>query len=243
MVPGRVFSCGVKFAWVRWEHPHRVRYITSILMAQLELTRYLRERHLKSLRLMSSQGTADSPQVKVIRSFAQGFDKMDADHIINLLHNDHRRVTYPRSLGRADENREEWSQRIVEVVGLLTECTVNHGGRTTLCPANSLLQTTFHSITEAPEGKVIAHVRTTLMKAMCVLKSALTPQFSLKAKTSIGVDMDREMIFIAHIAADEDGNLKIKQFEEFTDSKTYLEFFQGVDKAKASRQHSVSFAA
>ena len=110
---------------------------------------------------MSSQGTADSPQVKVIRSFAQGIEKMDADQIISVLHKDHRRVTYPRSIGRADENREEWAKRIVEVVSLWTKCAVRHAGQTSLPLANLLPQATFHSIIEAPGGKVIAHVRAT----------------------------------------------------------------------------------
>ena len=46
--------------------------------------------------------------------------------------------------------------------------------------------------------------------------------------------MDREMILIVHSAPDDDGSLKLKQVEEFTDSKAYLEFFKAVTAAKAN---------
>lgn len=55
--------------------------------------------------------------------------------------------------------------------------------------------------------------------------------------------MTREMIFIAHVVTDDsDGNLKIKQLDEFTDSKTYLDFFKAAAEAKSKRGHS-SYAA
>jgi len=57
-----------------------------------------------------------------------------------------------------------------------------------------------------------------------------------KKKTSIGVDMNRELIFIGHIVTDEDGSLKIRQIEEFTDSKAHLDFAQAVAAIKAKKQ-------
>jgi hypothetical protein len=57
-----------------------------------------------------------------------------------------------------------------------------------------------------------------------------------KTKTSIGVEMNRESIFIGHIVTDEDGSLKLKQVEEFTDSKTYLDFTQAIAAARAKEQ-------
>ena len=48
--------------------------------------------------------------------------------------------------------------------------------------------------------------------------------------------MTRESIFIGHIVTDEDGSLKIKQIEEFTDSKGYLDYIQAVAAAKAKKQ-------
>ena len=44
--------------------------------------------------------------------------------------------------------------------------------------------------------------------------------------------MIRESIFILDIVADEDGSLKIKRMEEFTDSKAHLDFYQVVAAAK-----------
>lgn len=55
--------------------------------------------------------------------------------------------------------------------------------------------------------------------------------------------MVREVIWTGHIVTDEDGSLKFKQVEEFTDSKTYLDFFKAVVEAKAKKEYSASYAA
>ena len=55
--------------------------------------------------------------------------------------------------------------------------------------------------------------------------------------------MNREMILIAHIVTDEGGNLKIKEIEEFTDSKAYLDFFKAVAAAKADEKNQPSLVA
>jgi hypothetical protein len=57
-----------------------------------------------------------------------------------------------------------------------------------------------------------------------------------KVNTSLGVEMNRESIFISHIVSDEDGSLKIKEHEEFTDSKAELDFVQVIAAAMAKRQ-------
>ena len=57
-----------------------------------------------------------------------------------------------------------------------------------------------------------------------------------KVETSIGVEMSRESIIIMHIVSDEDGSLKIKEHEEFTDSKAELDFVQAIAAATAKRQ-------
>ena len=63
-----------------------------------------------------------------------------------------------------------------------------------------------------------------------------TAQVTNKVNTAIGVEMIRESIFIGHIVADEDGNLKIKQMEEFTDSKAYLAgITQAIAAAKSKK--------
>lgn len=59
-------------------------------------------------------------------------------------------------------------------------------------------------------------------------------------KTSSGVDVERESIYIIHIITDEDGSLKIIQFEEFTDSQVYLDLFQAAAEANAREQNSAA---
>ena len=54
------------------------------------------------------------------------------------------------------------------------------------------------------------------------------------------MDIDRESIYISTLVIDEDGSLKIKQNEEFTDSKVYLDMFKAAAEAKAN---STSLAA
>lgn len=55
-------------------------------------------------------------------------------------------------------------------------------------------------------------------------------------KTSIGVETIRESIHIIQIVTDEDGTLKIKQVEDFTDSKAHLDFVQDIAAAKANKE-------
>jgi hypothetical protein len=57
------------------------------------------------------------------------------------------------------------------------------------------------------------------------------PQFTNKAKTSVGVEWNYESIFIVDIITDEDGSLRITNSEEFTDSKTELDFAQAIAAA------------
>ena len=59
-------------------------------------------------------------------------------------------------------------------------------------------------------------------------------------KTSSGVDVDRESIYITDIVTEEDGSLKIKQFQEFTDSQTYLDLFKAASEAKAKEQNAAA---
>ena len=54
--------------------------------------------------------------------------------------------------------------------------------------------------------------------------------------TALGVGATRESIMIDHIVTDEDGSLKIKQVEEFTDSKVHLDFIQAVIAATAKKE-------
>jgi hypothetical protein len=82
-------------------------------------------------------------------------------------------------------------------------------------------------------GRVITHVRIQGAWVYRIYSSTVipTPQSTNKSKTPFG-EMIRESIFILDIVADEDGSLKIKRLEEFTDSKAHLDFYQVVAAAK-----------
>ena len=61
------------------------------------------------------------------------------------------------------------------------------------------------------------------------------PHMTHKTNTSFGVEMNRESVFIAQIVSDEDGSLKIKRIEEFTDSKAELEHVQALAAARSEK--------
>ena len=52
----------------------------------------------------------------------------------------------------------------------------------------------------------------------------------------MGLETAHESLFIVHIVTDDDGSLKIKQLEDFRDSKTYLELRKSMEEAIAAAQ-------
>ena len=70
---------------------------------------------------MSDLESTDSPQVKLIHEWGQGFKKRDLDLIAKFLHKDYRHTTYLRSLGRPEQTKEEWLQQFAGVIGLWTD--------------------------------------------------------------------------------------------------------------------------
>ena len=62
-------------------------------------------------------------------------------------------------------------------------------------------------------------------------------QLTIKAKTTIGVEVNRELIVMICFT-EEDGILKMKQAEVFEDSKAYLELLKTIAEANASNQHA-----
>lgn len=74
----------------------------------------------------SSPRTTDSPQVKLVRSFIEGFKRGDVDHLAEHLHEDHRRITYPGSIGKPVQTREEWLQHTADFIAICTDsCEVS----------------------------------------------------------------------------------------------------------------------
>jgi hypothetical protein len=74
---------------------------------------------------MTSLEISDSPQLKLMHSFIEGFKNRDLDQIAKLLHKDHRRITYPRSLGKPEQTKEEYLQHSAELVKLWVDSDVS----------------------------------------------------------------------------------------------------------------------
>ena len=80
--------------------------------------------------------TSNSPQVKLMLDWDQGFQKRDLALIAKSLHKDYRHTTLPRSLGRPEQTREEWLEHIASVLSLWTDHTVSD----TCCLPNPLFR-------------------------------------------------------------------------------------------------------
>jgi hypothetical protein len=108
---------------------------------------------------MVNSESSDSPQVKFFLEWGQIFQTADLDLIAKCLHKDFRCALYPKSLGKPEETREEWLERLV---GVLSLWTAGHevgyvAPQTPFAVTKSLLQSTYHSMIDTP-GKLIAHV-------------------------------------------------------------------------------------
>ena len=64
--------------------------------------------------------TSESPQRKVFDEFNEGFMNRDSEIIAKHLHKDFRRFTYPSSLNRPVQNREEWLGHFEMIVKFTT---------------------------------------------------------------------------------------------------------------------------
>ena len=69
---------------------------------------------------MSGSQTADSPEANLMRSWLEGWEKKDVNHLANLMHEDHRRITYPRSVGKPEQTKEEYLKNTGELLSLWT---------------------------------------------------------------------------------------------------------------------------
>jgi len=77
---------------------------------------------------MSSSHSSASPQVKFVLEWSGGFEKRDLDIIAKPLHKDLRYIIYPRSLGRPEQNKEEFLGYFTKVIPLWTNNEVSHAG-------------------------------------------------------------------------------------------------------------------
>ena len=103
----------------------------------------------------------ESPQIKLFHECGQGFKTRDPDLIAKTLHKDYRYVTYPRSLGRQDQTKDEWLKHWADIISLWTaDLEVSYVGCSSdpFAATKPLPQQTYHFFIDTP-GKVIAHVR------------------------------------------------------------------------------------
>ena len=68
---------------------------------------------------------SESAQVKFIREWGQGFQKKDANALASGLHKDFRMVTYPKSLGKPEQNKEQWVAELSKIFPLWLETTAS----------------------------------------------------------------------------------------------------------------------
>jgi hypothetical protein len=69
---------------------------------------------------MANPESSDSPQLKFLHEWGQGFQKRDLGLIAKTLHKDFRYVTSPKSLGQPEQTREEWLERFAGILSLWT---------------------------------------------------------------------------------------------------------------------------
>lgn len=108
------------------------------LVWDIEPRRDLAGLHLRSFVQMSGPETTDSPQLKLVHSLIEAFRRRDVDYLATLLHKDHRRIYYPRSLGIQEQTKEGWLKHVTEFIGLWTSCEVIDTGFQLLEPPSHL---------------------------------------------------------------------------------------------------------
>ena len=75
---------------------------------------------------MSGAEDSESPQVKLMHEWGQGFVKMDVNLVAKHLHDDYRHIRYPQSLGMLDQNKDEYLQHMAKVMSIWTENEVSY---------------------------------------------------------------------------------------------------------------------
>ena len=68
----------------------------------------------------------NSPQIKFINEWNEGWATLNVDLLVKPLHKDFRRVVYPRSLGHPEQNKEDWIKEITGVLSFATEFDVRY---------------------------------------------------------------------------------------------------------------------
>jgi hypothetical protein len=78
---------------------------------------------------MSTLAISESPQLKLINEWYRALKQKDVGPIAKLLHKDHVRITYPRSLGKPEQSREEWLEEFGAGLSFMTDFEVRESHR------------------------------------------------------------------------------------------------------------------
>lgn len=65
---------------------------------------------------MSSTETTGSPRAQFFAFFLEEYKYKDINRVAQYLHKDHRRITYPKSIGKPDQTKEEYIKHTGEVM-------------------------------------------------------------------------------------------------------------------------------
>ena len=71
---------------------------------------------------MAEVAKFESPQAKFVHQWSQGFLKSNLDTITKHLHKDFRSALYPRSLGAAEQSREEFIENMKKMASASVVC-------------------------------------------------------------------------------------------------------------------------
>ena len=109
---------------------------------------------------LPADANLNSPQIKLLVDWNQGFQQLNADILAKYLHKDFRCLVYPGTVGEREQNKELWVQGLTLIFGFSNEIDVGYTScySKPLSPAKFALQTTVISIIEVP-GIIVAHVR------------------------------------------------------------------------------------
>jgi hypothetical protein len=133
--------------------PEDIRYIT--LLTCPGITTFNRLFPIADLE------NSDSPQFELLQQCGRGFHTGNPDLIAKALHKDYRYVSYPRSLGRPEQTKEE---RLEEFVGIISILVSGAEVSCIGCPSDLLRREQVPSAAESPShrgtpGKLVVHVR------------------------------------------------------------------------------------
>jgi hypothetical protein len=83
---------------------------------------------------LPADANLDSPQVKLMNEWREGFLKLDIDTLGKYLHKDFRCVIHPRSLGEPVQSKEDWLKETGGIMSIATAFEVRYATATKTFP-------------------------------------------------------------------------------------------------------------